>query len=1642
MPSPATELGGITVSSQPLASPLPLAKILVIDDEEIVAQTMSLMLKAEGFEVAIARSGEEGLVMLRAGGFGAVITDLVMPGLGGIQTLEAVREIDPDIPVMILTGHATVNATIAALRHGACDFLLKPLSLAQLRAAVTRALTARRPKTDLPLNEGTLSILASVKPEDRVALALKLAKRTMRATAAALTVLPPDEAEPVIELSNECGPLTKAIAKRLTEQALKHRDPIFEPLEPLRIDSQSGHSTLPAGSVLTYALATHGAPFGALMFWRDPSVADFSAFDVMGGRLLADEIAAALDGTRQNRRPVHKVEEPVSVKAEVFSVGSLANAVIATAQESIVLLDKSGVVQDCNPAAEKTFGVVRSRALDRKFAEFAISPPQAAVFEAHLDKAYREGRDPHYGPMKLMALRGNGDEFPIEISTAAIETPQGRLLSTFGRDITLRMQTFDALRASEEQFRQLAENINAVFFICEPDPIRVTYVSPAYDTIWGHPRRECIERPDAWIDSIHPDDRAAAIDLFTQASQGNRSSAEYRVIRPDGSSRNIQSQVFPLLDDQGRFFRLVGIAEDITERKQVEKVLADRAFLASIVESSQDGIAGVGLDGKVVSWNHGAEEIYGYSSEEIIGKSASQLAPPERVGEFSQLFEKVRSGEKVSGFETVRLRKGGGLVDVSLSMSAIYDAEGEITGAAVMVRDITERKKADARTHVQSAALESAANGIVIVDRKGLIQWVNPAFTWLTGYPAEEILGKNPKVLKSGVHGANFYEDLWKTIADGKVWHGELVNRRRDGTLYNEEMTITPVRDTRGVITHFIAIKQDITERKRREQALWASEEQLKAILDNSTAVIYLKDFSGRYIRANRAFETRSGFEPGQIAGKTDYDLFPKEVADKFWANDQRVLRERTSLEFEESDFHDGKARTYLSVKFPLYDTEGSPYAVAGISTEITERKQAEQALAQERDLLHALMDNISDYIYFKDTDGCFVRVNKAHAQALGLSHPREAVGRTDFDFFPLEDAKNYLRDECLVLVAGQPLVGWVEKVRRADGSMGWFSSTKVPIRDGQGRITGLVGVSRDITERKRAEEALQESEERFRSFAASAQDAIVLLDSAGAISYWNDAAGRIFGYSSQEILGKKADEILVPEIHREAFRQGFLHFRPNGETPGAGNRLELIALRKDGREFPVEVSVSAFQLRKKQAILGNLRDISERKQSEAALLRYAQDLEASQAAQHRHAEQLARSVEELAHEREALRQSEERYRELIENASDIVYTTDLDGHMTSLNRVGRQLLGYSLEQMAKLDIWELVENKHWEQVKSGRQRLLAGEADIHMEVEVKAQDGRRLMLDVKPRLVVENGMPVGVQGIGRDITGRDVAEMELRHAQKLESVGRLASGIAHEINTPIQFVGDNTRFLQDSFDGLRTLLGKYQELRDAAASDAALAEMLASVHQVEEQTDCAYLLEEIPSALSQTLDGVTRVATIVRAMKEFAHPESKEMAAADINKALQSTLTVARNELKYVADVELDLGEIPPVVCNVGDLNQVFLNLLVNAAHAIADVVKGTDEKGKICVRTVPEGDTVVISISDTGSGIPEAIRTKIFDPFFTTKEVGRGTGQGLAIARSVVVERHRGTLTFESEVGKGTTFHIRLPIQPPETSKEARAT
>jgi signal transduction histidine kinase len=274
----------------------------------------------------------------------------------------------------------------------------------------------------------------------------------------------------------------------------------------------------------------------------------------------------------------------------------------------------------------------------------------------------------------------------------------------------------------------------------------------------------------------------------------------------------------------------------------------------------------------------------------------------------------------------------------------------------------------------------------------------------------------------------------------------------------------------------------------------------------------------------------------------------------------------------------------------------------------------------------------------------------------------------------------------------------------------------------------------------------------------------------------------------------------------------------------------------------------------------------------------------------------------------------------------------------------------------------------------------------------------------------------------------------QLLHAQKMESIGHLAAGIAHEINTPTQFIGDNIRFLEGSFRDLMQMLDKCTETLDPGNGYLSWEQQAGQIRALYTELDIEFLREEFPKAIAQSMEGVERVATIVRSMKEFSHPSGHEMSAVDLNVGIRSTVTVARNEWKYVADLETDLDpSLPPVPCLPGDINQVVLNLIINAAHAIKEVGgESPEHKGAITVSTRPDGDHVELRIRDTGAGIPEENRSKIFEPFFTTKEVGKGTGQGLAITHNVIVEKHGGTIECESEVGVGTTFIIRLPLQP----------
>ncbi|WP_428312384.1 ATP-binding protein [Hydrocarboniphaga sp.] len=364
------------------------------------------------------------------------------------------------------------------------------------------------------------------------------------------------------------------------------------------------------------------------------------------------------------------------------------------------------------------------------------------------------------------------------------------------------------------------------------------------------------------------------------------------------------------------------------------------------------------------------------------------------------------------------------------------------------------------------------------------------------------------------------------------------------------------------------------------------------------------------------------------------------------------------------------------------------------------------------------------------------------------------------------------------------------------------------------------------------------------------------------------------------------------------------------------------------------------------------------------------------------------------------------------------------DGLITSGNAGVQELLGYKVGELIEAPL-----SRIWPSAPDFIARcLIAGAGLLRDEADWIASDGRVVPVLISASVHRDRrNQPVSLVFVALDLSERRRLEVELRHAQKMESLGQLSAGVAHEINTPMQFIGDNLHFIREAVTHLQPLLDALPQLRGALTGGEA-----AHYARLEAAADLDFVRSRLPRALDRALEGVRRVSHIVEAMRAFSHPQT-DMAAVDLNKGLRDTLTVANNEYKYIADLACDFGALPDVICNGGDMNQVFLNLIVNAAHAIAERRQrdgAADVRGRIRVATRCESEQAVIEIADDGCGIPQAIRHRVFDPFFTTKQVGKGTGQGLAISRNVVVEQHGGTLDFSTQCGIGTTFTIRIPL------------
>jgi PAS domain S-box-containing protein len=835
------------------------------------------------------------------------------------------------------------------------------------------------------------------------------------------------------------------------------------------------------------------------------------------------------------------------------------------------------------------------------------------------------------------------------------------------------------------------------------------------------------------------------------------------------------------------------------------------------------------------------------------------------------------------------------------------------------------------------------------------------------------------------------------------------------------------------------------------------SEATLAGILELAEDAIVSVDDAQRIVRFNKGAARMFGYAPEEVLGRPLEMLLPA----RFAGTHAQQIRQ-FGEESHESQWMRGQQEIIgLQKNGEEFPAEGSISKLTmdgrttytAILRDISERKLTEQTLRESEERYALALEGSEQGIWEWDISANKVYFSPKWKGMLGyqeweienafsawerLLHPDD---RSRVVRYAHEYAKGEIQEYMIQF-----------RLRHKDGTYRHILSRAASLRGQDGKPYRIVGSHVDVTIQAEQEEALRVRASQQAAIAALGRDALVMTDLS---AFLDEAVARV-----AKILHVRFCKILELQPDRQSLilraGVGWNEGLVGSATVGAGSDSQA------GYTLQVCKPVIVKELRTESRFHGPPLLHDHRIVSGASVVIQSQDrpfgvLGAHTECQRDFTQDDVRFLESVAgllanaidrfRSRSDLQRQIERTKLAVREKAQILSSVEAffiavgqDGVVTEWTGRAESLFGIDAVNAVGRPLVTLPIEWNWAEIQDVLGRAgassMPARADI-IRVMLPDQKERFLKLTVS-RLYLEQGDHVVI--MGEDVTERLRLERELGQAQKLESIGTLAAGIAHEINTPTQFVGDNTRFVSDAVSPIIHILGRFQDLLNVARTGAVPESMVRELEEAGKAADLEYLTQEVPKALAQSIEGIDRIAHIVRAMKDFAHPDRGEKTLVDLGKAIESTATVSRNEWKYVADLVTDVEPgLPPIWCRPGEINQVLLNLIVNAAHAVGDVVAQQGGKGTITVRAHRAGEWVDIEVADTGTGIPESIRDKIFDPFFTTKDVGKGTGQGLAIVRSVIVEKHGGTLTCESTVGKGTTFVIRLPISSQPADAEA---
>ena len=1073
------------------------------------------------------------------------------------------------------------------------------------------------------------------------------------------------------------------------------------------------------------------------------------------------------------------------------------------------------------------------------------------------------------------------------------------------------------------------------------------------------------------------------------------------------------------------------------ERTRLEKKLREsESNLKMIVENVPDIIYSLSPKGDFLRMSPAVKAIMGYSPSELIGTSFFDLLHPDDKARVRKGFLRAMK-EAHTHIRTIEFR-----MMTKSDQSRHFEVRGKIiteNGKAVkqdgIARDITERKNYELKLKKYSQELENMVkertrrnkelvsikeqlerknaemekllqelyksrdelqaildtypHAIVMVDQTGHLTNANRNMDNFFGIRSKDVFSEPFEVFLNKIKDC--FEDFDRFLKTSEKMR--LTSEQADRKEYDAvEMLEMAVRQVKPVERLLLPVNVPVLDRDKAELgSIWIyndvspfkrSYDQIHTIVNASPVPLLVSRISdGKILFANNNLAKLVESEARDLIGTATPDFY-------YDPQDRKIVLDKLSRDgfvhnYEMQIIRPDKKVIWVILSIELTQLGDEQVAITGLY-DIDKRRQAEEALKRERNFVSAVLDTVGALVVVLDTRGRIVRFNKTCEQVTGHDFD-EVRNKLFWDFFIIPEEVKRVKEIFNELKAGnfpnQAENYWLTK----EGDRRLISWSNTALLDKEGSVEFIIGTGIDITEHRQIEEALQESEKKYRELVESANSIIMRWDQEGYITFFNEFAQTFFGYREEEIRGRNVMETIVPET----------------DTAGRDLRAMIKDIEKNPEKYISNENENIKKSGERVWITWTNKPIYDDKGNLREILSIGKD-----------------DTERKKFER-ALRESEERFRGLVENAYDIIYTLTPEGRFSYVSPNLKEILGFNISEVQGKPFTRFVHSEDVSHCLDCFQKMLdTGDKVIGIEYRTKHKDKswKWHRSNLSP-LRDSDGNVLYYIGIAHDFTElkkvmEDLeeanhhlkeAQAQLVQSEKMAAMGALVAGIAHEINTPIGAVSS----MQD------TLFKTLENLRNRIHSRCP-EEVLEKV-----KFDAAFRIVEDSHKVIQT--GTERVVNIVRRLRSFARLDEAELKTVDIHEGLEDALILAHHELKHNVTVIKKYGDIPPISCFPSELNQVFLNLLINSKQAIKD-------KGTITITTFAKDKKIYIRFKDSGIGIPKENLPKIFDPGFTTKGSGIGTGLGLSICYQII-QNHKGEIKVESQAGGGTTFTITLP-------------